>query len=142
MSTDENKAVVRRFVEAVINQQQLEVIDELVAADFIEHDALPPDIPPGSAGQKRYMAMFLHAFPDLHIAVKQAVAEGDTVVFYQTLRGTHRGAFMGLAPTGKAVAFDATDIVRVEDGKMAEHWSVMDTLGLLQQLGAVLELGQ
>lgn len=131
MSTEQNKALVRRFVEEVVNRQNLEAIDALVAADFVEHDELAVGSPPGPAGQKRFIGMILRAFPDLHIEVKQAVAEGDTVVFYQTLRGTHRGEFMGLAPTGKAVAFDATDIVRVANGQMAEHWSVMDTLGLL-----------
>ena len=137
MSTEEHKAIARRFVEEVINRQNVAVIDEIIAPDFIEHDELPPGTLPGPEGQKQYIGMFLAAFPDLHVTIEDLVAEGDKVVLYQTFRGTHRGEFMGTAPTGIQVTFPGVDIVRLAGSRFVEHWSVIDALGLLQQLGAV-----
>ena len=77
------------------------------------------------------------AFPDFHHTVEDLVAEGDKVVPRLTLRGTHQGDFQGLPPTGKQVTFSGINVMRLEDGKIVEHWSIGDTLGMLQQLGAI-----
>ena len=86
--------------------------------------------------------MFYAAFPDLHHTVEDQVAEGDTVVTRMTLRGTHHGEFRGIAPTGKPIVVSLIGIDRFENGKFAEQWSQLDTLGLLQQLGVIPAPGQ
>jgi len=77
------------------------------------------------------------AFPDLRVEIHDQVAEGDKVVTRKTFHGTHRGDFMGIPPSGAGVAFDVIDIVRVRNGKMTEHWNVVDALALMTQLGAI-----
>ena len=136
MSADQNKARYRRFVEEVMHQGKLEVIDELIAADAIDH-AQMPGMPGGREGAKMRMAMLRAAFPDLRLEIEDQVTEGDKLTTRFTIRGTNRGAFMGLPATGKQVAVSGIDIIRWRDGQIAEHWVQMDMLGLLQQLGAV-----
>jgi len=106
MSPDEQKAVVRRFVEEVFNGGNIALCDELISADAVDH-AAPPGVAPGREGVKQVMLMFRAAFPALHEAIEDMVAEGDRVCSRLTLRGTHRGEFMGMAPTGKAIAVSA-----------------------------------
>jgi steroid delta-isomerase-like uncharacterized protein len=141
MATEENKALVRQFVEEVQNSGNLALIDELVAATFINHSA-PPGVPPSVEGVRVVMAMFQRAFPDGRMTIEDMVAEGDSVVTRKTFRGTHGGDFMGLPPTGKAVRIGLIDILRITDGRITDHWLESDTLGLLQQLGAVPAPGQ
>jgi predicted ester cyclase len=81
--------------------------------------------------------MFRSAFPDLHVEIEDVVAEGDTVATRVTMTATHRGAFLGVAPTGRRVRYEGMDILRFREGKMVEHWTVTDDLGLMQQLGVV-----
>ena len=142
MSTEENKAAVHRFLEEVIHRRNVAAVDEYLAPDYVEHDALPPGMPPGREGLKQLVAMFLEAFPDLRLTIDEEVAEGDRVALYHTFTGTHQGTFMGIAPTGKQVSFTTADFVRIVDGKQVEHRSVIDTFALLQQLGALPALGQ
>ena len=141
MSTEGNKAIVRRFVEAVQNRGDLAALDELCAPDFVNHSA-PPGVPPTRAGLAQLTALFLRAFPDGRMAIEEMVAEGDRVATRKTFRGTHRGALMGLPPTGKQVAIGLIDIVRLVDGQVVESWSLADELGLLRQLGALSPPGQ
>jgi predicted ester cyclase len=122
MSTEDHKALVRRFYEEVFNKKNMAAIDDFVAPNHIE-------------GAKQSITMYLTAFPDLHVTVEDMVAEGDKVVARLTVRGTHQGAFLGIPPTGKQVTGTAIDVNRIADGKSVEHWNEMDTLGLLQQLG-------
>jgi predicted ester cyclase len=82
------------------------------------------------------------AFPDLQLTVEDIIAEGDRVAVNLTARGTHRGTFQGIAPTGKTVTVSAFEVVRIENGKLVEHWGGPDTLNLLQQLGAVISAGK
>jgi len=130
------RAVVRRFVEEYQTLGKLEVAEELLAPDFVDHAAVP-GLPPGREGVKRLFAAFRAAFPDFRAVIHDQIEEGDKVVTRKTFHGTHRGELMGVAPTGKAVAFDVIDIVRVRDGRMCEHWNVVDQLSLLRQLGVV-----
>ncbi len=141
MSTEANKAIIRRFVEEVQNGGDLTVLDEIAAPDYVNHTA-PPGVPPDREGLKQLTAMFRRAFPDGRVAIEDLVAEGDRVVTRKTFRGTHRGELMGMPPTGRAIAIQLIDIVRLADGKMTERWLSMDQLGMMQQLGLAPTPGQ
>ena len=136
MSAEQNKALIRRFVDEVFNRGRSEAIDELVAPDAVDHAALP-GMPPGREGIKLRAAMIRSAFPDFHIIVEDQVAEGDRVAGRYTMRGTHQGELMGIPPTGKPVSISAMDVIRVGDGRLVEHWGQIDMLGMMQQLGVV-----
>jgi steroid delta-isomerase-like uncharacterized protein len=141
MSTEENKALVRRFLTEVENQKKLNVVDEVLASDFILD---LPGFPPvrGSASFKQVVPLFFSAFPDLHHTIKGLIAEGDKVVAIVTTRATHRGEFMGIPPTGKQVTWAMVSLYRVAGGKIVEDRVQMDLLGLMQQLGAHITPGQ
>ena len=135
MSTEENKALIRRQVEAW-NTGNLDALDDLVAADLIHHD-LPPGMAPGLEGFKQIISMHRKAFPDVRVTIEDILAEGDRVMNRWTVSGTHHGEYMGIAPTGKQVTLKGMSIHRIEGGKIAEQWHEMDMLGLLQQMGVV-----
>jgi steroid delta-isomerase-like uncharacterized protein len=137
MSAEENKAVARRFFGEVWGKGNLAVADELVAADYRFHDPSDPDLPPGPEGAKRMAAAFRAAFPDLEVTEEDYVAEGARVAYRWAARGTHLGELFGIPATGKRVAFTGIEFLRLEGGKLAEHWDEVDVLGLLQQLGAL-----
>jgi steroid delta-isomerase-like uncharacterized protein len=134
--SDTNVAASRRIVEEAFNQGNLATIDELTAADFVNHDPSDPTEAHGPEGAKAFITAYRTAFPDLHITIEDTIADGDQVVFRWTSRGTHRGDLMGLAPTGKQVEVTGISIDRYEGDKIAESWSNWDTLGLMRQLGA------
>lgn len=135
MTIEENKAVVRRFVEVVQNQHNLDAIDELISPDFVDYSGRAN--PPGREGVRPFFAAMFAAFPDMHFTIQQQLAEGDQVMTYKTFYGTHLGEFMGIPPTGRQVAFDNIDIFTVVGGKITAHWTVGDHLTMLQQLGVV-----
>ena len=141
MSTEDNKAVVRRFFEEVLNQKKRAVLDEVFDLNVVDHFA-PPGTPGGLEGARHTLDMFLTAFPDLHFTVEDLIAEGDEVVARVTMSGTQHGAFMGVPPTGKHVTITGIDINRFVGGKSVEHWVEMDALGMMQQLGVVPAPGQ
>ena len=134
MTTEQQKALVRRYLDAVWNQGDLSVIDELIAPDFRQHSA---GVPPGRDGVKQFFSLLRAAFPDIQNTVDALIAEGDTVVWRSTIRGTHRGPFRGIPATGKSVTITAINIVRLANGQIAENWGEQDNLGLLQQLGVL-----
>ena len=136
MSPEENKAVVRRFVEEVFNQSNLAAVDRFLAAEYRDANALPGQ-EPGREGAKRAFSLYQEVFPDLRYTIEEMIAEGDTVVTRVTFRGTHRGAFLGIPPTNRQVSVPAVHITRLVEGTIREHWSLMDDLGLMQQLGVV-----
>ena len=140
MSTEENKAVVRRFYEAG-NKQNLAGIVEACAPDYVWHDA-PPGISADVAGRQKLITAMWTAFPDAHWAVEDLIAEGDRVAARVTMRGTHQGDLMGIPPTGKQVSMTAIGIDRIKDGKFVESWWNEDDLGLMQQLGAIPQMAQ
>ena len=138
MPEERNKAVVRRFYEEVFNSGRLEAMDELASPNLVAYDAVPPGVPErGPEPYKRTAAMFRSAFPDLHQEIEDMVAEGDTVAVRVTLTATHRGPFLGVEPTGRRVRCGGMDFIRFREGKMVEHWTATDDLGLMQQLGVV-----
>ena len=138
MSTEENKALARRAYDAY-NQRNLAVFYELFTPDFVLHNASMTI--QGLEAYKRFVSMYLTAFPDARISLEDLIAEGDTVVTRQTFRGTHQGDLMGIAPTGKQVSGTGILITRIANGKAVEQWSNYDDLGLLQQLGVVPAMG-
>jgi predicted ester cyclase len=133
VSTEQIKAIKRQEYEAV-NQKKLDALEEVVAPDVISHPARPGQAP-GLEGVKQLFSSLYAAFPDFHIDVEDMIAEGDRIVARVTGSGTHQGEFMGIAPTGNRVEFSAIDIARIVEGKIVEHWSNSDQLGLIQQLG-------
>ena len=133
---DRNKALLRRFYEELRSQGDLEAIPELVAENFVDHHPLP-GAPPGREGLAALVTTWRTAFPDMRETVEDLIAEGDKVVGRFTMRGTHSGEFMGVAPTGRRVTMSGIDIVRVAGGKITEFWCSEHLLELLQKLGAV-----
>ncbi len=140
MATEANTAVARQFY-AALNNHDLAAAAEVIAAEFVAHLPGMPD-PLDREGYRQVGAMFLAAFPDLHLTLDDVIAEGDRVVTRLTERGTHQGEFMGIPPTGRQVAYTSISIDRIADGKIVEHWVNFDALGLLQQLGAIPAPGQ
>ncbi|HNB51041.1 MAG TPA: ester cyclase [Anaerolineales bacterium] len=133
MATEENKALLRRFIE-LWNTGKVETADEFVSADLIDH-SLPPGLPSGLLGFKLLVGGFRAAFPDLHISIDHLMAQGDKAAARVTFRGTQQGEFQGIPATGKSFSMGAIGILRFKDGEVVEHWAVLDLLGLLTQLG-------
>lgn len=130
-----NETLVRRFFEEFCNQRRSEVADELIADDYVSNG---PQAPPahGPDGVRARVGLYQDAV-DGHWEVEEIISAGDRVVVRWTGSGTHQGELMGVDPTGKPISVDAISIFRIEDGKIAEEWTVWDALGLLQQVGAV-----
>jgi len=136
MSREDNKAIIRAYVETVWNQQQLDRADEVVAPDFLDHAALPGQAP-GLEGARRKWAMYLNAIPDLRVTIEELVAEGDKVAVRRTYEGIHRGELLGIPATGRQLRVGGISIFRLAEGKIAEHWEQLDRLALMQQLGVI-----
>jgi steroid delta-isomerase-like uncharacterized protein len=140
--SEENKRVSRRVVEEVFAQGKIDVLDELVADDFVNRDqTIPPNVSPDREGLKQLARGYISAFPDLTIRVDDQIAEGDKVVTRWSATGTHQGELLGIPATGKQASVTGITIDRIVNGKIAESWNNWDTLGLLQQLGVVPEPG-
>ena len=137
MSVELNKATIRRMVEKLFNRGNINRVGEFWATDFIEHEVLPPGIPAGPEGTKQMIGMMHTAFPDFKATINELIAEGDLVAIRMTWTGTHKGEFMGMPATGKGFSIGIFDIIRMADGKCTEHWGLMDTAAMMQQLGAV-----
>jgi len=143
--TERNIANAKKLIDEVINTGKLELCDRYLAADRIDYQdyGLPPGMANGHEGFKRVLGGFVEAFPDLHLEVQFTVAGDDRIMFYISTAGTHRGPFMGAPPTGKQFKVNGVDILRFNDeGKVAAHWGVFDTFGMLAQLGLVPPPGQ
>ncbi len=140
MSTEENKAIVRRLIEEGFNQRNLALFDELYAPNFVYH--LGSTTIEGVEAYKQFNLMNFTSIPDLRFTIEDQVAEGDKVVTRWIVSGTHKGDFMGIPPTGKHVAVTGIGINHFANGKIVENWTNMDMLGLLQQFGVVPPMGQ
>ena len=136
MSTEENKEVERRIVEEVYNNKDMAPTEELIAPNWLYHGTDGQEFR-GPEGFKQFVTMGITAFPDCRVTIEDLIAEGDRVVDRFTFRGTHRGDFMGIAPTGKQVEFSGIVICRFEGGKEVEVWEVNDQFGMMQQLGVI-----
>ena len=136
MSSDDNKAILRTYVETIFNQKQVDRAGELVAPDYVDHAALPGQAP-GLEGAKQKWAMYLAGIPDLRVTIEEMVAEGDKVGVRRSYEGTHQGELLGIPPTGKQIRIGGISIFRLAGGKIAEHWEQLDRLALMQQLGVI-----
>jgi steroid delta-isomerase-like uncharacterized protein len=136
MTLDQNKAIVRRAFEEPW-KGKLDVVDELVASQYIGHDPANPEPLHGPEGVKEFISSYRAAFPDARITVEDQLAEGDLVATRWSGRGTHEGELMGVEPTGKQVTVSGLTISRLENGKIVEEFQNWDNFGLMQQLGAV-----
>ena len=140
MSAEENKSLVRRYIQEVWDRQNPAAVDEFLASNYQRHIS-PTAAPLNRDGQKQRLAGLRAAFPDIQLTLEEMFAEGDRVAFRSTIRGTHQGVFQGLAPTGRHVTVSLLDMVRVANGKIAEQWGGPDFLDWLRQLGAVVPAG-
>ena len=135
MAPEELKARARRIPEELLTQGDLAVADEILAPDLIHHAPTPAAF--GIEGARQFVLALRRAFPDLCAVVEAEVAEGDTVAQRIACSGTHRGAFLGLPPTGRRITWQLVAIQRIgPDGWVAEHWASWDRLGVLRQLDA------
>jgi steroid delta-isomerase-like uncharacterized protein len=139
MSREDQKAVVRRWLQAW-NTKDLDSAIDLLAPEYVRHDANLPDVV-GPGAQREFIAGVLNAFPDFDLKPDQLIADEDLVMVRSVVRGTHLGDFLGVPATGREVRFEAMDIFRLSDNKIIEQWVVIDALGLLQQIGAVPHTG-
>jgi steroid delta-isomerase-like uncharacterized protein len=134
MNEESNKTIVRRFVDEYQTRADAQAFAELLDPAVEDHSR-PPGVAPGAEGVRQQFDAFRSAFPDFRAEVLDQIAEDDKVVTRKVFHGTHRGELMGIPPTGREVTIELIDIVRVADGRIVEHWNVVDRLGLLTQLG-------
>jgi steroid delta-isomerase-like uncharacterized protein len=125
-------------IYAMLSKHDLEGFVDYLADDMIEHETPPvPDPLPGKAGAKQWFEILFTAFPDLSMTAEDTIVEGDKVVARVRAHGTHRAEFMGIPATGKTFDVELIDILRFKDGKVAEHWGVVDNATMMMQLGAI-----
>jgi steroid delta-isomerase-like uncharacterized protein len=136
--SEQNKALARLLLEDDISRGDVAVAERIIHPDFFDHTN-PPGMQRGLEGHKAIVALFRAAFPDQWWRIDDLIAEGDKVVARTTMTGTHLGDFFGIPPTGRSVTLTGVHIMRVADGKIAEHWGNNDDLGLMRQLGALPE---
>src|SRR5690348_10610019 len=136
MPTEENKAVVRAYIEEVTNKGDIAAVPQYVTEDFREHYP-PPGVPDGIAGAIALVKVFKDNFEGYRFEIEELLAEGDRVLVRGWGSGTHTGPFLGIPPTGKTIRFRAAHVFQVVDGKLAARWAYPDMLGMLQQLGVV-----
>lgn len=132
-------AVVRRNTQEVQGKGDFAVFDELFSETFVDHTP-QPNMVPDKEGVRGLYAGLREAFPDFHAVIHWQVADGNLVTTFKTYHGTHKGAFLGIAPTGKTIQFETVDAMRVVDGEITEHWGVANLYSLVGQLGLQLQL--
>ncbi|MEO8972351.1 MAG: ester cyclase [Ktedonobacteraceae bacterium] len=133
MSTEDNKALVQRFFEEVINQRNLAALEQFVSSDAVNH-TVPTGLPQGPI---QFLSLHLNAFPDMKATVEDLLADGDKVVAVVSYRGTQQSTFRAISSTDKPITVMGINIFRIANGKMVEHWGLVDRLSALQQLGIV-----
>jgi steroid delta-isomerase-like uncharacterized protein len=137
MSTAQMKAHIQGFYEDVVNKHNPDAIDIYFAPDYVNHGPSPEAQIRDRESLKQFFVQFFTAFPDVRVTLHQMVAEGDMVAWRATVVGTHKGDLMGIPATGKQVNFEEYHLERVRDGKMAEHWGLLDLLTMMQQIGVI-----
>jgi steroid delta-isomerase-like uncharacterized protein len=137
-TSDASKELMRQFYEEVVNAGKLDLIDDMLTDDFVEHEEFP-GITPNREGVKQFFGMFKMAFPDATFTPEQMIAEGDLIAARVRIRGTHQAEFLGVPASGRSIDVDAIDIVQFRDGVATAHWGVTDAMAMLQQLGGLPE---
>jgi steroid delta-isomerase-like uncharacterized protein len=135
MSTDENKAVVRRFIDEAFVKGNPESVDELISESFVPHTW--PSVQPGRESLKQTVVRMAGGLSNVAFEIEDVIAEGDRVAVRVTARATHKGDFMGVPAAGKSYEIAEIHIFRLEDGLNVEHWHVADMLGMMKQIGAL-----
>ncbi|BCW66011.1 hypothetical protein NicSoilB4_07740 [Arthrobacter sp. NicSoilB4] len=134
----EDVGLIERFYRDVMESGNLALVDELTADSFVDHEKGLPGQPPGKDGVKFFVSTIRSAFPDIKVKeIKPSLAAGNLEACHVVLAGTHKGELAGIPASGKNVEFDCTDIIRVENGRVAEHWGTTDNMTLMQQIGAM-----
>jgi len=133
MSEERNKQVFRRLIEEGFSLGNLEVLNDVFASNFVEHQ--DGFVPPNVEGVKGAIVSLRTAAPDLKLTIEEIIASGEKTWARITARGTHRGPFMGRPATGRSFAITVIDICRFENGQVVEHWGVADRLSMMAQLG-------
>jgi steroid delta-isomerase-like uncharacterized protein len=136
LSTDRRDSLIRRMVENAFNQGALAMVDELLAPDGVSHTP-SWGMPNTREGLKQLITLFRSAFPDLQCIVEDEISEGDSVAAHWTMRGTHTGLFLGNRPTSRSIVVQGMIFAHIESGRIVEHWTLLDQMSLLQQLGIV-----
>ena len=131
---EKNKKLVETLCKAVFQKHDFNKLDDIMRDDYIQHNE---DTPQGKAGFKQFFEQMFQAMPDFSYTIKRIVAEDDIVMMYSTTTATHSGEWLGNPATGNKLNFDVVDIFRIENGKIAEHWDVADTLKLFTQVGKI-----
>ena len=137
MSAEENRALIRRFVDEAFNRGNLDVVDEIYAPDHVGYTAGVPEQTPGPEDVQGFVGLYRSAFPDLHTTIEDMLTEGDKVTYRWAAVGTHQGELLGVAPSGNRVEITGITIERIEGGRIAETWNNFDQLGMLRQIGAI-----
>ena len=132
--SDAAKSVVLRNTEEVQGQGKFEVFEQLFADDFVDHTT-QPGTTPDKAGVRKLYTYLRQAFPDFHAEIHWQLADGDRVTSSKTYHGTHEGPYLGIAPTHRKIQFETVDVMRVQNGKITEHWGVANLLSLMRQIG-------
>ena len=127
--------MVRRLYEEVANAKQLDVIDEIVHSDTVDHDPFPGMPTKGTEAYRAIFGASIAAFPDFHMRIDALIAEGDRVAVQGTISGTQQGEFMGMPPTGNAFSVANIEVFEIQDGKITARWGVADSASLMEQLG-------
>jgi predicted ester cyclase len=131
---DANKRLVRDYIETTINKREPDTVGNYFAADYVEHN---PRLPPGLAGKKQFISSLLAGFSDYHGEIQEMMAEGNKIVTRTRWTGTQDGPYLAHSATGNKLDFTTADFYRIENGKIAEHWDVVDTLKRAVALGLV-----
>lgn len=140
MPVDANKRLVRRFIEEVVNTGDVDRIEDFISPDYVEvYEGTRHAV--GIQGAKEHILGVRRTYPDLVLTVEQQIAEGEWVATCITARGTHRGSWLGIKPTGRAVAYTGVNINRIVDGRIVEHGGAANLLGPLLEIGAVRVVG-
>ena len=132
--SEQNKALVQRVIQELVNKGDFSLLDELVASDYAYYEPTVGEMQ-GRDGYRSLVSMYRSAFPDMTLTINEQIAEGDKVVTCWTARGTHGGELMGVPPTGKQVTVQGVVISRIKDGKLIQDFESYDVHGMMRQLG-------
>ena len=130
-----NQQLIRDYFNEVWNKGNLDLLDDLLCPDYLNHSSSIPDSPPGPAGLKPIVTAMRMAFPDLHYAIQDLIITEDKVVARVKMTGTHTGDFFGIPPTNKSISVNQINIEYIENGRITEHWRITDENAMMSQLG-------
>lgn len=131
------KAIAHRMYEEAVNGGNIDLFDEILAEDFVEHEEPMPGMPPTRDTVKQFLTAVRNGFPDFHMAVEDMLQEGNKIAARIIMTGTHLGEFMGIPATGNKVEVQTIDFLEFRGDQMIAHWGVTDTATMMQQLGVM-----